>query len=56
MINEVFGSLEKSNVRVVCYADDVLLPIGETFLQTIRDLIKLAIAKNSLCAGGNGLG
>ena len=56
VINEILSSIEGTGVKVVAYADDVVLLIGGKFLQAISDLMELDLAKLSTWARRNGLG
>lgn len=52
MIYDVLGSLEGTNVNIKAYAGDSVLSIRKTFLQTMSDLMELALAKTSTQVGG----
>lgn len=47
---------EETGVKVVAYADDMVLLIRREFLLMISDFIELDLAKFSTWARGNGLG
>lgn len=56
VINKILSKLSRSGIKIVAYADDVVILITGKFLSTISELMSTALQKLSNWACENGLG
>ena len=56
VVNEILLDLVKSRIKVVAYADDVVILVSGLFLNEISDRVKLGLTKISKWAKTSGLG